>query len=212
MKSLHEGKPEGYERDYYYITALMGHASVLHAVGNDAAAKDEYANALRLAKTHLGTKSYWTASCAGNYAKHVGYMGLTDELKEVTIVLDECEENMRFQFGTDHRQVLTMGQNLASCYTLLGQFDKAIPIWERVVADTAESRGADHKTTLLRTEYLADCLEKANRMKQAADLYSEVYEMHGKLDGKSSKDARRLWSSMRRSQLWGAMNSVRELA
>ncbi len=59
------------------------------------------------------------------------------------------------QLGADHPDTATSLNNLAGLYDAMGQYEKALPLYERALAISEAQLGADHPSTATSLNNLA---------------------------------------------------------
>jgi len=85
-------------------------------------------------------------------------------------LVDECADHL----GTDHPDTLTSRNNLAYAYRSAGNLQRAIPLYQRTLADRERVLGADHPDTLSSRNNLAGAYESAGDLKRALPLYEQT--------------------------------------
>ena len=126
-----------------------------------AAAGQDYSKSLFSHSRTAGALAH-----ALQYAAELGDPQAALSLSDAVNLLDET-------LGSDHPDTLASRNNLASAYQDAGRLEQAIPLFERILADSERLLGPDHPHTLISRNNLAGAYESVGRLDEAIDLYEQ---------------------------------------
>jgi eukaryotic-like serine/threonine-protein kinase len=143
------------KQHYTTITAMTGHATVLHKLHRDEEALALYTEACALATEHLGAEDPTTLSCDNTFAVFLFETGKLDAARERFEKLGEVRARVS---GPAHPATLRVYSNLALCHERQHRYTEAVAIYRRILQARQGAGGGKELTDLITRFNLAVAL------------------------------------------------------
>jgi tetratricopeptide (TPR) repeat protein len=116
---------------------------------------------------------------------------LQGKLDEGQALLQPALELAKNQFGSEHRMVVVIANDLAALYQTRGEFDLAIPLFEESLELSKKIHGEFHHNTIEKINNLALARRENGDIEVAARLLQRAYESGLKRRGKKHPEVLR---------------------
>jgi tetratricopeptide (TPR) repeat protein len=116
--------------------------------------------------------------------------------KSAVLHLERCVEMWRGSLGNEHKNTLAAMADLALSYKVMGSFQKALELEEKVLDVEMMRLGEEHRDTLGTAGNLASSYNRLGRYKEAVELGRHVLEVKRRVLGPEDVDTVRTMANL----------------